>query len=266
MDHGVYKKKMNTQEYISIQGANSDKIIEAVQIMSNRYPDDESSKGIEIFQSVEDQNSFILNFTNKPEFEIFKCYVNYLNYPEVDNYKANVRGFWTIDDSDDLSQNHLNQRVMLYIPDSDDEYDNVYMSFANGMSSYKYGFAVSHGYRTLDRTELKFDEPTINSLEFNLIKTIQPDPNASNSSVPGCLVILPFLIAILTFTIFLTSCRTQNKYFEPVGIIDKTDEYIKNEVNWISLKNKESVDGYTRIDNSIFGGEIACNVEPLKGI
>jgi len=71
------------------------------------------------------------------------------------------------------------------------------------------------------------------------------------------------LIIILTFTFFLTSCRGQNKYFEPTGIVDKTAEYEKS---WVSLKDKESIDGYTRIGDSIFGGEIACNIEPLKGI
>jgi len=74
------------------------------------------------------------------------------------------------------------------------------------------------------------------------------------------------LLFILTFPFFLTSCNGQNKYFEPTGIIDKTEIYIKNNQSWISLKDKESVDGYTRIGDSIFGGEIFCNVEPLKGI
>jgi hypothetical protein len=32
------------------------------------------------------------------------------------------------------------------------------------------------------------------------------------------------------------------------------------------LNNKERIDGYTRIGDSIFGGEIACNVKPLKHI
>lgn len=74
------------------------------------------------------------------------------------------------------------------------------------------------------------------------------------------------LIVVLTFSIFLTSCIGQNKYFEPTGIVDRTAEYSKDGKIWISLKDKESVDGYTRIGDSIFGGEIACNVEPLKGI
>ena len=74
------------------------------------------------------------------------------------------------------------------------------------------------------------------------------------------------LIIILTFSFVLTSCRAQNNYFEPTGIIDKTAEYAADGESWVSLKNKESIDGYTRIGDSIFGGEIACNIEPLKGI
>jgi len=71
------------------------------------------------------------------------------------------------------------------------------------------------------------------------------------------------LIIILIFSISLTNCRGQNRYFKPTGIVDKTAEYEKS---WVSLKEKESIDGYTRIGDSIFGGEIACNIEPLKGI
>jgi len=64
----------------------------------------------------------------------------------------------------------------------------------------------------------------------------------------------------------IANCNGQNKYFEPTGIIDKTEELIKNKISWISLNNKERVDNYTRIGDSIFCGEIACNVKPMQGI
>lgn len=73
--------------------------------------------------------------------------------------------------------------------------------------------------------------------------------------------------SIFTLLIFVSAfCYGQKKYFQPKGIIDKTEEYVKSKVGWISLKNKERVDGYTRIGNSIYGGTIGCNVKPLKGI
>jgi hypothetical protein len=63
----------------------------------------------------------------------------------------------------------------------------------------------------------------------------------------------------------LTNCNGQTKYFQPTGIKDRTQESSgRNE--WVVLKDRERIDGYTRIGDSIFGGEIACNVKPLKDI
>jgi hypothetical protein len=67
------------------------------------------------------------------------------------------------------------------------------------------------------------------------------------------------------FLLTLISCSGQSKYFEAKGIIDKTKELADKSI-WTSLNDKERIDGYTRIGNSIFGGEIACNVKPLKNI
>jgi hypothetical protein len=73
-----------------------------------------------------------------------------------------------------------------------------------------------------------------------------------------------FVYIILIICVF-TSCKSQTKYFEPKGIIDRT-ETLKNKLEWYTLNDKESVDKYTRIGDSIFGGEIACDVKPLSGI
>jgi hypothetical protein len=67
------------------------------------------------------------------------------------------------------------------------------------------------------------------------------------------------------FLLTLTSCSGQTKYFEPTGIVDKTKELSHKNI-WTSLKDKERIDGYTRIGDSIFGGEIACNIKPLKNV
>jgi hypothetical protein len=70
------------------------------------------------------------------------------------------------------------------------------------------------------------------------------------------------------FTLFLltlTSCSGQKKYFQPTGIIDKTKELLDKNI-WTQLNDKERIDGYTRIGDSIYGGEIACDVKPLSNI
>jgi hypothetical protein len=71
--------------------------------------------------------------------------------------------------------------------------------------------------------------------------------------------ILFFLLAVLT------DCNGQTKYFQPTGIKDRTQESSGKD-EWLALNNKERIEGYTRIGDSIFGGEIGCNVKPLKDI
>lgn len=70
-----------------------------------------------------------------------------------------------------------------------------------------------------------------------------------------------FTLLVLT----LTGCSGQTKYFVATNIKDRTQEFTNKNV-WVSLNDKESIDGYTRIGESIYGGEIACNVKPLKNI
>jgi len=74
---------------------------------------------------------------------------------------------------------------------------------------------------------------------------------------------LTYIFAL--YLLIRTSCVGQKKYFQPTGIIDRTEEFFGKNI-WVSLNDKERIDGYTRIGDSIFGGEIACNVEPLKNI
>ena len=71
---------------------------------------------------------------------------------------------------------------------------------------------------------------------------------------------------ILLCFIFFCSCYKRDKSFDRQNIVDKTEEYVESRTSWVAIKKNESVDGYTRIGNSIYGGEISCNVEPLKDI
>lgn len=73
-------------------------------------------------------------------------------------------------------------------------------------------------------------------------------------------------VYIFILSIGLLGCSGQSGYFEPEGIVDKTEEYVKANKMWTKLEDRVTVDGYTRIGDSIFGGEIACNIEPLENI
>lgn len=55
-------------------------------------------------------------------------------------------------------------------------------------------------------------------------------------------------------------------FYKPEGVIDKTEEYVKINSGWIKLPHKVCIDGYTRIDDDIYCGEINCDVDPMSGI
>jgi hypothetical protein len=70
-------------------------------------------------------------------------------------------------------------------------------------------------------------------------------------------------ILVIILLSILISCKHQ--YFTPTNIKNRTKEFAGNNT-WIALNDKEQIDGYTRIGNNIYGGEIACDVKPLKDI
>ena len=70
---------------------------------------------------------------------------------------------------------------------------------------------------------------------------------------------------ILFLMAFLMSCNGQGKYYNPTGIADKTDEF-KELDQWTALENKVSIDDYTRVGDSIFCGEVNCNIGPMEGV
>jgi len=74
---------------------------------------------------------------------------------------------------------------------------------------------------------------------------------------------LSYIFVLILMT--LTSCSGKTKYFQATDIVDKTKE-LSDKNAWTSLNNNERIDGYTKIGDSIFGGEIDCNIKPLKNI
>ncbi len=102
----------------------------------------------------------------------------------------------------------------------------------------------------------------------------QPAPNTNNKEIiykmpkvksPNRAYLIIIWLIISTFSI-ANSCKAQSKYFVAKDVIDKTEQLIKSNAKWTHLKNNEKIDGYSRVGDSIFGGEISCNISPLKNV
>jgi hypothetical protein len=72
----------------------------------------------------------------------------------------------------------------------------------------------------------------------------------------------PALLLLIT----LFACHPNRiRYKVPDHITDKTEQLSGKNI-WVELNDSERIDGYTRIGSWIFGGEIACGIQPLKDI
>ncbi len=73
-------------------------------------------------------------------------------------------------------------------------------------------------------------------------------------------------ITIFLFVLLYFGCSSCSQNASNDQVVDKTEAYVQAKKDWTRLKNKTRVDGYTRLEDSIYGGEIACDIEPLKGV
>jgi len=110
-------------------------------------------------------NQFVITFPYDIEFDQFCYFVNYLKYahdlslkpdykPEIKAWCTTKTGFaWMTDEI-------VNKKVMIYIPDWDKEYDNVYVTTQDDLG-YKMGFAMGEEHHKLYKPVFKFEKMTI---------------------------------------------------------------------------------------------------------
>ena len=107
------------------------------------------------------ENDFAITFPYDVNFEIFCYFINYLKYPNDIFYKPTIAAWLTTKRGDewitDLSEN---KKVMLFIPEDDDEYDNVFLTTSDNVG-YKLGFALGYERQLLDVPKMNFIEPHI---------------------------------------------------------------------------------------------------------
>ena len=106
------------------------------------------------------ERRYAVTFPYDIDFEIFCYFVNYVHYP-IDCDKSFDVSAWTATESvKNLITESTNQRVMLFIPQSDKEGDNVYLTTEDNIG-YKIDFAFRGKNKPLDFPALYFKKPPI---------------------------------------------------------------------------------------------------------
>jgi hypothetical protein len=192
---------MNTTNYIFISGSTKDKVSSALQELADLYADTPYTQDIVLYEAINVKGQFVISFTIIPDFERFKYFVNFLNYPIESESVGAVFGFWTIGEFDKLPEKIIGKRALLYVSESDTEGDNVHAVYSGATSTLKLGFAFREGYKELDVLELEFTEPQLDSNEFNVVDKINGTPKAEKPNV-GCAGVLALFI-VISFGLYL---------------------------------------------------------------
>ncbi|MBF8962912.1 hypothetical protein I0P70_06625 [Pontibacter sp. FD36] len=195
---------MESSNYILLYGPRQEDVASAVQQLTDLYAESGFTDGITVKKSTVKEDLYMLYFSNQPDFERFKYFVNYLTYPEVDNFKAKVLGYWTVTAEDNLPQKYIGQRALVYVSEQDTEGDNVCAVFEGHESAIKMGFASGEEYQVLGEKEFSFYEPQFETQDFSPLKTFTPDgSHHQEATKPGCSLMLATFLAFGFFLLWM---------------------------------------------------------------
>jgi hypothetical protein len=125
------------------------------------------------------ENQYIITFPYDIDFEKFCYFINYLKYANElclkPDYKPEIIAWCSTKKGDSwMTDQILNKRVMLYIPESDKDYDNVYLTTEYNLG-YKMGFAIGDSHIKLDKPVIDYKNPPTDIFKINGAQTIDFD-------------------------------------------------------------------------------------------
>ncbi|PWL39619.1 hypothetical protein DKG77_01950 [Flagellimonas aquimarina] len=142
---------------ISVRSVKKRDLEKAIEQFCNMYNQESFRALPRLFAFGEEE--FVITFPYDIDFATFCVFVNYLHYPNDIGYDPAIRGWTTAKEKDEWVQRPIdNKKVMLFIPKSDDEYDNVYLTSEENFS-VKIGFAIGHHFKPFSHPVEYYEEP-----------------------------------------------------------------------------------------------------------
>ena len=161
-----------TENFITIENVSETELCGILLQLANLYIENEYVKGIQLYRKKDNSESFLILFSNQPDFERFNYFVNYIKYPEgYENFSPLIRGYFKSADITLKSEFKVGEWIMVYISPIDREYDNVNLTNINN-ESYLYDFGGR--IKKLEQTDELYKLPSVNINDYVHIKDIHP--------------------------------------------------------------------------------------------
>jgi len=170
------------QNHIVIENVSNQIIEDILMNLANLYSDTAYTNDMQLFRKQNSTSSFLVIFTNSPDFERFSYFVNYLRYPEgQDNFSPIVRGYYQTKDIQNKNDFAKGNWLMVYVSPNDKEFDNVtIVNFENENYLFDFGGKITK----LDTVEEKFELNQLELSNYNHIMDIFPGETFESSAKP----------------------------------------------------------------------------------
>ena len=116
-------------------------------------------------------DQYVVTFPHDIDFDILCYFINYIEYAHELSLKLDYKPevyCWYKTKNDDkwMTKDIINKEVLLYIPESDDEYDNVYLTTSDNLG-FKMGFGLGYQNEKLPKPRMRYIERPIQISDLN---------------------------------------------------------------------------------------------------
>ena len=121
-------------------------------------------------------DKLVITFPYDIEFDTLCYFINYLEYAHdlslKPDYKPEVYGWYKTKKGDEwMTKEIVNKEVLIFIPETDDEYDNVYVTTEDNLG-FKMGFALGYEHEKLAKPVIPYMKRQINKSDLENYKSI----------------------------------------------------------------------------------------------
>ncbi|MEN8929146.1 MAG: hypothetical protein ABF242_00580 [Flavobacteriales bacterium] len=162
---------MAEKSYITIEGESFEVVKNTLEEWIDLYTDQlDKTINFEIIEK--NKSNYLIKINGELNNMLFHFLVNYFRNPDRDNIKT--RGYTTVKDLEQYPESELNKRVVVFVPDEDKEYDNVYASTGSGKL-----YIIDFGFKRIEIDQLiTFNEPDLSEYITSKSKHTLPTLNS----------------------------------------------------------------------------------------